>query len=133
MKVIGKLSKWIREFLKDRMFVVVANGCMSEEEEVLSGVPQGTVFAPILFVMMISNIDENVKDCIVRTSFADDTRVRKKNRSDEDKEIMQEDLDSIYKWASENLTKFNANKFEQMAHGNKESIDCEPYKSPTGD
>ena len=81
---------------------------------------------------MISDIDENVKACIVR-SFADDTRVSKKISSEEDKEIMQEDLDYIYKWASENLMKFNTNKFEQMAHGNTESIELEPYKSPSGD
>ena len=131
-KISGKLGKWIREFLKDRKFVVVANGCMSEEENVMSGVPQGTVLAAILFVIMISDIDENVKACIVR-SFADDTRVSKKISSEEDKEIMQEDLDYIYKWASENLMKFNTNKFEQMAHGNTESIELEPYKSPSGD
>ncbi|CAL4124560.1 unnamed protein product, partial [Meganyctiphanes norvegica] len=105
-KISGKLGKWIREFLNDRKFVVVANGCMSEEKNVLSVVPQGTVLAAILFVIMISDIDENVKACIVR-SFADDTRVSKKISSDEDKEIMKKDLDSIYKWASENLMKFN--------------------------
>ncbi|CAL4216515.1 unnamed protein product, partial [Meganyctiphanes norvegica] len=131
-KISGKLGKWIRVFLKDRKFVVAANGCMSEEENVMSGVPQGTVLAAILYVIMISDIDENVKACIVR-SFADDTRVSKKISSEEDKETMQEDLDYIYKWASENLMKFNTNKFEQMAHGNTESIELEPYKSPSGD
>ena len=57
---------------------------MSEEENVLSGVPQGTVLAAILFVIMISDIDENVKECIVR-SFADDTCVNKKITSNRDK------------------------------------------------
>ena len=49
---------------------------MSDEGEVMSGLPQGTVLALILFVIMISDIDENVKLCILR-SFAD-TRVSKK-------------------------------------------------------
>ena len=49
---------------------------MSEEEDVISGVPQVTVLAAILFVIMISDIDENVKNSIVR-SFVDDTRVNK--------------------------------------------------------
>ena len=48
-------------FLKDRKFRVVVNAYMSEEENVISGVPQGTVLAAILFVIMISDIDENVK------------------------------------------------------------------------
>ena len=131
-KISGKLGKWIKEFLRNRKFKVVANGCMSEEESVLSGVPQGTVLAAILFVIMISDINENVKECIVR-SFADDTRVNKKINSDRDKELMQEDLEAIYKWASDNKMKFNENKFEQMAHGNIENVELSSYKSPSGD
>merc|ERR1739842_60637 len=53
-KISGKLGKWIEEFLKDRKFRVVANGCMSDEENVISGVPHGTVLAAVLFVIMIS-------------------------------------------------------------------------------
>merc|ERR1712002_733436 len=66
-----KIGRWIEMFLKDRKFRVVVNGYMSEEENVIPGVPQGTVLAAVLFVM-ISDIDENVKKSIVR-SFADDT------------------------------------------------------------
>ena len=45
---------------------------------------------------MISDIDEDVKMCIIR-SFADDTRVNKKIKTNEDKELMQKDLDAIYR------------------------------------
>jgi hypothetical protein len=131
-KISGKIGKWIREFLKDRKFRVVANSCMSEEGEVLSGVPQGTVLAAVLFVIMISDIDENVKNCIVR-SFADDTRVSIKIRCNEDKKLMQEDLESIYKWAKENKMEFNVNKFEQIIHGNIKNVEVEPYKTPSRD
>ena len=84
---------------------------MSDEGEVTSGVPQGTVLAAILFVIMILDIDENVKMCILR-SFADDTRVSKKVICNEDKQQMQEDLRSIYSWAKANRMEFNAMKFE---------------------
>ena len=131
-KISGKIGNWIREFLRNRKFRVVANGCTSEEENVLSGVPQGTVLAAILFVMMISDIDENVKECIVR-SFADDTRVNKKISSDRDREVMQEDLEAIYNWATKNKMKFNENKFEQMAHGNVVDVELGSYKSPSGE
>ena len=87
-KIGGKLGLWISEFLKGRKFRVVANGCMSREEDVISGVPQGTVLVAILFVIMLSDIDENVKKCIVR-SFADDTNVNKKISNENDKELMQ--------------------------------------------
>ena len=50
-------------------------------------------------------------------SFKDDTRVNKKVIYNEDKELMQEDLEIIYKWADENKMKFNANKFKQISHG----------------
>ena len=48
-KIKGKLGKWIREFWRDRKYRVVTNGEMSKEQEVKSGVPQGTVLAAILF------------------------------------------------------------------------------------
>ena len=131
-KIGGKIGLWISEFLRGRKFRVVANGCMSREEDVISGVPQGTVLAAILFVIMISDIDENVKKCIVR-SFADDTRINKKISNDEDKELMQKDLETIYKWARENKMKFNESKFEQMAHGNLRNVTLDPYKAPCGE
>ena len=105
---------------------------MSREEDVLSGVPQGTVLAAILFVIMISDIDENVKKCIVR-SFADDTRVNKKIGNENDKELMQKDLESIYNWAKKNKMKFNEGKFEQMAHGYIKDVTLDPYKTAVGE
>ena len=67
----------MEEFLKERKFRVVVNGCMSDEADVLSGVPKGTVLAALLFVIMISDIDDNIKKSIVR-SFVDNTRVNRK-------------------------------------------------------
>ena len=105
---------------------------MSDEGKVMSGVPQGTVLAAILFVIMISDIDENVKMCILR-SFADDTRVSKKVKCNEDKQQMQEDLRSIYDWAKDNKMEFNAKKFEQIIHGSSKDASVEPYKSSSDD
>ena len=97
-KIKGKIGLWIQEFLNNRKYRVVVNGEMSDVNDVLSGVPQGTVLAAILFVIMISDIDEDVKRSIVR-SFADDTRVSLKIQSEEDKNMLQKDLDTIYAWA----------------------------------
>jgi len=91
----GKIGRWIMEFLKGRKFRVVENGCMLREEDVISGVPHDTVLAAILFVIMISDIEENVKKCLIR-SFADDTRVNKKIEGERDKELMQMDLQAIW-------------------------------------
>ena len=54
---------------------MIANGKKSKSRRVKSGVPQGTVLAALLFVIMISDIDKDIIDSMVR-SFADDTRVK---------------------------------------------------------
>ena len=130
-KIKGKLGIWIKEFLSNRKYKVVANGEMSEEQDVLSGVPQGTVLAAILFIIMISDIDKEVSRSVIRC-FADDTRNSLKIRTEEDKKDMQRDLDMIYRWAEENKMEFNENKFEQMTCGRTSGIDIESYKTPSG-
>ena len=105
---------------------------MSREEDVISGVPQGTVLAAILFVIMISDIGENVKECMIR-SFEDDKRINKKMGGESDIENMQRDLNAIYEWAEKNRMKFNEKKFEQMAHGEVKGASIEPYKTPMGE
>ncbi len=79
----GKICTWIQSFLFNRKYRVVANGVMSDEHEVISGVPQGTVLASILFIIIISDIDENIRKSISRL-FADDTKVSAKIRTFED-------------------------------------------------
>ena len=129
-KIKGKVGKWIREFLINRKFTVIANGTMSEQEKVMSGVPQGTVLAAILFIIMIADIDEEVKECVVRC-FADDTRVNKKIKEEADKQKLQEALNIIYKWAEENLMIFNENKFEQLTYGETNNVTITSYKNPS--
>merc|ERR1712215_642525 len=85
--------------------------------------PQGTVLAATLFVIMISDIDEDVKLSIIRC-FADDTRVNKKIKTNED---------SVYRWAEKNKMKFTEKKFEQMAHGPLKDVTVEPYKTSSGE
>ena len=75
-KIGGKIGKWIIKFLWTRKFLVIANGEKSRIEDVKSGVPQGMVLAALLFTIMISDIDKNIIESVVR-SFADDTRVNK--------------------------------------------------------
>ena len=105
-KIKGKLIYWIRNFLCNRRYCVVANGAMSEKHDVLSGVPQGTVLASLFFIIMIADIDQNLENSISRL-FADDTKVSAKIRSQEDSNNLQQDLDKIYAWADDNLMRFN--------------------------
>ena len=131
-RIGGNIGKWIKEFLIGRKQIVIANGHRSDEAEVLSGVPQGTVLAAILFVIMIYDIDEKVKEAIIR-SFADDTRVSMKIKKSEDCELLQSDLETIYKWARDNGMEFNVEKFEQITHGVNNDVTLTTYRGPNGE
>jgi len=86
----GKIGKWLIQFLINRKFNVVANGGMSEEEEeeeVRSGVLQWTVLAAILFVIMISDIDDEIKKESIDTAkrkVEEDEKLKKEAQGDND-------------------------------------------------
>ena len=73
----GNLYKWIEQFLLDRTQTVIVDGKHSRPMPVISGVPQGTVLGPILFLLYVNDLDQYVKDSKL-SSFADDTRIGKK-------------------------------------------------------
>ena len=73
---------------------------------------------------MISDIDEELRNSISRL-FADDTKISAKIRTHEDIQLLQKDLDRVYKWADDNLMEFNEKKFET---GNTELLPTELYQ-----
>ena len=112
----GKLLSWIESFLKNRKQVVVVDGASSEPVQMLSGVPQGSVLGPLLFIMMISDINENIEYSSL-SSFADDTRIKKAIQSILDTFMLQRDLNRLYKWSEVNNMKLNEKKFEHLHYG----------------
>ena len=70
--ISGKLGRWLQSFLTDRTQTVLVNGARSRSCHVKSGVPQGSVIGPLLFLVLIGDIDANVATSFV-SSFADDT------------------------------------------------------------
>ena len=96
--------------MTNRKHFVRLPGGLSEDHPVISGVPQGTVLGPLLFIIMIADINRDV-DSSKLISFADDTRVYRQIADIEDCESLQQDLNSVYKWASDNNMFFNAKKF----------------------
>lgn len=117
----GNLGRWIHSFLHNRVQQVAVNGTLSERSPVKSGVPQGSVLGPFLFLALISNIDADVRHSVT-SSFADDTRIARKVKTDEDAALLQEDLNTIYSWATKNNMMFNESKFEVLRYGNDISI-----------
>ena len=116
MGIDGKLLSWLQEFLQNRTQSVVVNGKVSSPRPVISGVQQGSVLGPLIFLILIADIDEDIHHSLV-ASFADDTRVKKGLKSESDAADLQNDLFRIYQWSEKNNMQFNAVKFELMRYG----------------
>ena len=78
-----------------------------------SGVPQGSVIGPLLFLILMYDITKDIMHSII-SSFADDTKAWKAISSLRDEVKLQSDLDSIYTWAQQNNMKFNSDKFQAI-------------------
>ena len=132
MGIDGRVFDWIKSFLTERTQQVSVNGILSDPAAVISGVPQGSVLGPLLFLILIADIDAEVIHAIVK-SFADDTRAMKGINTKEDVATLQRELEKIYKWSDDNNMGLNDKKFEGMRLGPDEAIKSETsYTSPSG-
>ena len=90
-------------------------GGISQPHPVLSGVCQGTVLAPLLFLIMIIYIDKVISPSSKLVRFANDTRVYSCINDIEKCDQLQIDLNSVYDWAHVNSMFFNAHKFNYVS------------------
>ncbi len=88
--ICGHIHGWISDWLSNRSQRVVLNGRASNWEDVLSGVPQGSVLGPVLFSIFIHDIDDAGKKLDILKKFADDTKGAKTIQTEEDCKAMQE-------------------------------------------
>ena len=112
----GKLLVWIKSFLSSRSQKVLVNGVLSDAAIVTSGVPQGSVLGPLLFLVLIGDIDKNIVHSFL-SSFADDTRLLRAVDGVRDASSLQRDLEAVYQWAEDNNASFNDKKFEALRLG----------------
>jgi len=108
----GKLLNWIRAFLGGRIMRVGINGSFSSWTAILSGVPQGSVLGPLLFLLFINDLPEWIKTNI--RMFADDTKIWTRISHMNDPESLQHDLDSLSSWSDRWLLRFNPDKYKVM-------------------
>jgi len=113
----GRPAAWIKAFLNNRTQVVSVNGSHSNPQPVTSGVPQGSVLVPVLFLLYINDITHNINSQI--RLFADDNVIYREINDQEDHLILQRDLDNLSVWADLWQLNFNITKCYHLGITNK--------------
>ena len=117
--ITGKMGRWILSFLTRRYQVVLVEGRKSKFSLLISGVPQGSVLGPLLFLIFIGDIGDGVTASVL--IYVDDSKVKDKVNTEEDVEKLQSNLNKIFLWEKTNNMKFNGGKFQILRYGpNKE-------------
>ena len=103
--VDSRVVVWVSEFLVGCTQRVRLGGQLSKDVKVTSGVPQGRVLGPLLFLVYVNNIWRNI-DSSIRL-FTDDCTIYRKITNKNNIEKLQKDLDTLGEWAVENVTNIN--------------------------
>ena len=111
----GKVLCWIEQFLTNRTQTVQVEGVLSSPQAVVSGVPQGTVLGPILFLLYINDLLPTLKNC-KGLCFADDTKLISKILGTESTARLQEDLYRVIDWSTMNNMELREDKFQLLSY-----------------
>ena len=114
-KVDGILLKFITNYLKDRAQRVVIGSESSSTLTVNSGVPQGSILGPLLFVLFINDLPSHLSEGTDVVLYADDTKIWRKILSPLDCSTLQTDIDSLNDWAVKNKMKFHPSKCKVLS------------------
>ena len=107
--VTTELLQWIRSFLTCLHQRVIINGSYSDWLPVTSGVPQGSVLGPLLFILYIDDLQSVIKHSTLKI-FADDVALYREVASSADCLLLQQDLDNFYSWTIKWQLRLNASK-----------------------
>ena len=125
MGITGNIQQWIHAFLSNRTQKVVVNGEFSTSAPVTSGVPQGTVLGPLLFLCYINDLPNCV--CSQVRLFADDCLLYRSVKTVSDAAILQTDLTALEHWASKWKMHFNPIKCYVMRYSRVKTPIGTPY------
>ena len=115
--ISGRLKRWIASFLQDRRQRVVVRGSYSPWTPVTSGVPQGSVLGPLLFIMYINDLPEAIS-CSAKI-FADDTKIYCRVSQDSGCAEIQRDLEAVASWSNKWQLPFNVKKCKSLHIGSQ--------------
>ncbi|KAK3101483.1 hypothetical protein FSP39_003928 [Pinctada imbricata] len=113
--ICGSLYNWLEDFLNNRKQRVVLNDTHSDWGDVTSGIPQGSVLGPILFLIYINDLPDVVHN--IAKLFADDTKLYSVVNNSNQQFTLQEDINKLTDWSNEWLLKFNIDKCKHLHLG----------------
>jgi hypothetical protein len=113
----GEVATWIENWLAGRKQRVVLDGQASGWKAVVSGVPQGSVLGPVLFLIFIQDLDRAIPASVRLRKFADDSKVANKIEDDNDTLLLQDTLEQLQSWADKWGIQFNHKKCKVMHFG----------------
>ena len=102
----GTMLNFLKSYLEDRTQRVVINGEQSSLVNVNSGVPQGSIPGPFLFVIFINDMQSRISKSTNIALYADDTKIWKEIIDNADSETLQNDINEMYNWSIENKISF---------------------------
>ena len=114
-----QMTKWIASFLRNRTQTILVDNAHSDPSPVLSGVPQGTVLGPLLFLIYINDISSNLSPGSSLRLFADDSLLYRQIQSSQDQDILQTDLNTLQTWEATNKMEFHPQKCQVICITNK--------------
>lgn len=117
----GTLLDWFRSYLDERLQTVSVNGYESQIYIATSGVPQGSHLGPILFLIFINDICNEIRHCKF-SLFADDLKIYAQVNSNNDVMLIQHDLDRIKRWCNDNAMVLNADKCYHIKYTKKKNV-----------
>jgi hypothetical protein len=102
-----EMIEWIKNYPEGRTQHVQINNSVSSWHDVTSGIPQGSVIGPLLFVIFINDLSDTVVSTVYL--FTADTKISRLIQTNEDKNTLQSDLDKLTEWSDKWLLRFHPN------------------------
>ena len=113
--VDGLMLQFIRSYLQGRQQQVVIGGVASSKLPVISGVPQGSILGPLLFVLFINDMFSCVSPGTNISLYADDSKIWREIILSSDHFTQQSDINKLHQWSVDNKMKFHPSKCKALA------------------
>ena len=112
--ICGPLLDWFKSYITNRMQRVTLDGQSSNWLPVTSGVPQGSILGPLLFILYINDLPSVLSPDTICAIFADDTKIGREIKTINDQDILQTDIDGLCAWGDKWGQKFNRKKCKTL-------------------